>query len=112
MRNNLLAAAIASALAAVSSHALAQSSATPDKTAPAGSMENRYGRSPACDAKSGAEKEQCLRDEARKTQGSPPESPSTGSNATAGGSIRQEPIPVPSPSTSEASGATPRGGKQ
>ena len=79
MRQHFLSIAIASALTAIPIASFAQTpekgtqSAAPDSSAPAGSMENRYGSSPRCDSMTGADKEQCLRDEAEKTQGSQPD---------------------------------------
>jgi hypothetical protein len=88
MRRNFLSILITSALAALPIASFAQSStgekdsssstgsstsAAPNPAAPAGSMENRYGQSPRCADMSGSEKEQCLRDEAQKTEGSKPD---------------------------------------
>jgi hypothetical protein len=100
MRRNLLRIVVTSALAAVPIASFAQTSgeaakgaqsAAPDPAAPAGSMENRYGRSPRCDSLSGADKEQCLRDEAEKTQGSQPDDKSAQGSAGAGGSSPEKP---------------------
>src|SRR3954467_14974024 len=100
MRTNLLSILIASAFAALPIASFAQSSTAekdsssstgsststaPTPAPPAGSMENRYGQSPRCADMSGSEKEQCLRDEAQKTEGSKPDdkAPSaTGSGST------------------------------
>jgi hypothetical protein len=123
MRKSLLNVAIASAFAAFSFASYAQTagqaaekdsygneSAAPSPAAPAGSMESRYGRSPACDSKSGAEKEQCLRDEAAKTQGSASDDKAGSGSASSGSGLPSAPAadsaaPTPAPSTSEAPAA-------
>ena len=90
MRRNFLSIVVTSALAALPIASFAQTpekgsqSAAPDPSAPAGSMENRYGRSPHCDSMTGTEKEQCLRDEAEKTQNSQPDDKTTQGNAGSG----------------------------
>ena len=91
MRKNFLSIVIASALAAVPFASFAQTteqgssqSAVPDPAAPAGSTENRYGSSPRCASMTGADKEQCLRDEAEKTQGSQPDDKASQGSAGAG----------------------------
>ena len=113
MRMNLLRIVITSALAALPIASFAQSSApekgssssaAPDPAAPAGSMENRYGQSPRCESMSGSEKEQCLRDEAQKTEGSKPDDKAStgtaGSGSTSSG--------TPSSSTPATSTETPK----
>ena len=95
MRKTFLSIAITSAIAVVPLASLAQTSgntagkggsqsAAPDPAAPAGSMEQRYGRSPRCDSMSASDKEQCLRDEAAKTQGSQADDKAPQSGAGAG----------------------------
>jgi hypothetical protein len=113
MRKNLLNVAIASAFAAFSIASYAQTSgqkdstgnqsAAPNPAAPAGSLENRYGRSPRCDSMSGADKEQCLQDEASKTQGSAPDDKSASGSASSGSSAPSQPdtenTPIVTPSS-------------
>lgn len=108
MRRNFLTIVITSALAALPIASFAQSStsdkgsstsAAPDPKAPAGSMENRYGQSPRCESLSGSEKEQCLRDEAQKTEGAKPDEKAS-SGAAGSGST--------SPSTPSTSAETPK----
>ena len=111
MRKSLLKVAIASAFAAFSFATYAQTTgqaAQKDSTgnesaAPAGSMENRYGRSPRCDSMSGADKEQCLQDEATKTQGSAPDDKSASGSASSGSSAPSQPdtesTPIVTPSS-------------
>jgi hypothetical protein len=95
MKMNLLRIVITSAIVALPIASFAQrsgdtagnggyQSAAPDPAAPAGSMENRYGQSPRCEAMNGADKEQCLRDEAQKTEGSQPDAKAGNSSAGSG----------------------------
>jgi hypothetical protein len=114
MRTQLLSIVITSALAALPIASFAQSSApekgsssaAPDPTAPTGSMENRYGQSPRCEAMSGSEKEQCLRDEAQKTEGSKPDDKAAqgaaGSGTTSPGKPQSSTDTPTSPSTETA----------
>lgn len=118
MRKNFLSVLITCALAAVPIASFAQTtgqaaeksgsqSAAPNPAAPAGSMENRYGRSPHCEPMTGASKEQCLRDEAEKTQGSQPDDKASQGAAGAGSTSPSTPaVSAPkAPSTTEASPA-------
>jgi hypothetical protein len=115
MRRNFVSIVITAALAAVpvvsfsqtSGHKDNSPSAAPDPAAPAGSIESRYGKSPRCDAMNGTEKEQCLRDEAEKTQNSQPDEKTTQGNAGSGNTSPSAPAAgddaaKPSSSTSEA----------
>ena len=119
MRESLLKVALASAFAAFSFASYAQTagqaaekdstgneSAAPSPAAPAGSIENRYGRSPACDSKTGDEKEQCLKDEAAKTQGSAADEKGSDS-ASSGAGSQSVPDPEGARTPSATTGAAP-----
>jgi hypothetical protein len=116
MRRNFLSIVVTSALAALPIASFAQTSekgsqsAAPNPSAPAGSMENRYGSSPRCEAMTGADKEQCLRDEAEKTQNSQPDDKASQGNAGSGSTSPStaavgDDAAKPSPATTEASPA-------
>jgi hypothetical protein len=118
MRRNLLTIVITSALAALPIASFAQSStsdkgsstsAAPDPKAPAGSMENRYGQSPRCEPLSGSEKEQCLRDEAQKTEGSKPDEKASSGAAGSGSTSSSAPASTSDDAAKPASttGAAP-----
>jgi hypothetical protein len=78
MQTQVFTALIASALFGFSSLTVAQTSGTPERVP--GSPSYGDGGSPRCDAMSGEQKAQCLRDEATKTQGSTEQPASTGSS--------------------------------
>ena len=119
MKRNFLSIVVTSALAALPVASFAQTSGdTAEKSssqavspaAPAGSTESSYGSSPRCDAMTGTEKEQCLRDEAEKTQKSQPDDKTTQGNAASGSTSPSTPAAgddaaKPSSSTTEASPA-------
>jgi hypothetical protein len=118
MRRSLLSIVVTSALAAVPFASFAQTSGdTTEKSssqsvapaaAPAGSMESRYGSSPRCEAMIGADKEQCLRDEAEKTQGSQPDDKAAQGSAGSGSTSPATPAASDeAPKASSTTGASP-----
>jgi len=120
MKRTLLSVVIASAFIAVPFASFAQTagetteksgsqSAAPDSAASsAGSMENRYGSSPRCDSMTGADKEQCLRDEAEKTQNSQPDDKAAQGGAGSGSTSPTTPA-TESGSSASSTEAAPAG---
>jgi hypothetical protein len=100
MKAKIVAAAVAAALLGLSSVASAQTSS-------AGASAGAGTGSPRCDSMTGADKDQCVRDENTKTEGSGPAGSAAGA-ATPGTSIGTGGAPAAAGASAESSAGTSR----